>query len=105
MKLLKLLVASILMLMACTSISFAEYSFQLVKPPGAVDANLFGINNAGKAVGNAFDEFGFFAKIWDVLYHSVLPLTCYVVGSFAFVTLMMKNHLRGACTISLTSPR
>ena len=62
MKLLKLLVASILMLMACTSISFAEYSFQLVKPPGAVDANLFGINNAGKAVGNAFDEFGFFTE-------------------------------------------
>lgn len=59
MKLLKLFIASTLMLMVYTSTAYAEYSFQLVKPPGAVDANLFGINNAGKAVGNAFDEFGF----------------------------------------------
>ena len=59
MKLLKLLIASTLMLVVFTSASYAEYSFQLVRPPGAVDANLFGINNAGKAVGNAFDEFSF----------------------------------------------
>jgi hypothetical protein len=62
MKLFKLLITSTLMLMFCTSTAYAEYSFQLVKPPGAFDANLFGINNAGKAVGNAFDEFGFFTE-------------------------------------------
>lgn len=59
MKLLKLFIASSLMLMVYTSTAYAEYSFQLVKPPGAIDANLFGINNAGKAVGNVFDEFEF----------------------------------------------
>ena len=59
MKLLKLFIASTLMLVVFTSTAYAEYSFQLVKPPGAFDANLFGINNAGKAVGNVFDEFGF----------------------------------------------
>ena len=39
------------------------------------------------------DELGFFGKLGDVLHHSVLPLTCYIVGSFAFVTFLMKNHL------------
>lgn len=29
----------------------------------------------------------------SVLYHSVLPLICYLVGSFAVTTLLMKNHL------------
>jgi microcin C transport system permease protein len=29
----------------------------------------------------------------DLLRHSVLPLTCYLVGSFALVTLLLKNHL------------
>jgi microcin C transport system permease protein len=29
----------------------------------------------------------------SVLHHSVLPLICYLVGSFAVTTLLMKNHL------------
>lgn len=32
-------------------------------------------------------------KIWDVLHHAVLPLVCYMVGSFAFMTMLMKNNL------------
>ncbi len=32
-------------------------------------------------------------KLWDVVYHAVLPLACYVVGSFAFLTMLMKNNL------------
>lgn len=32
-------------------------------------------------------------KALDILSHSVLPLTCYLVGSFALVTLLLKNHL------------
>ena len=32
-------------------------------------------------------------KIWDVVYHAILPLTCYMVGSFAFLTMLMKNNL------------
>lgn len=53
MKLLKLLIASTVMLMIYTSPIYAEYSFQLVMPPGAVSAQSFGINNAGKVVGVA----------------------------------------------------
>ena len=33
------------------------------------------------------------AKMRDLAWHAVLPLACYMVGSFAFVTMLMKNHL------------
>src|SRR5690606_13566920 len=32
-------------------------------------------------------------KALDLLQHSVLPLLCYLVGSFALVTMLLKNHL------------
>lgn len=32
-------------------------------------------------------------KAWDVLHHAVLPLVCYMVGSFAFMTMLVKNNL------------
>lgn len=40
-----------------------------------------------------FDDLSFFAKIADLARHAVLPLICYAVGSFAFVTLLLKNQL------------
>jgi hypothetical protein len=46
--------------MICSLPAYAEYTYQLVIPPGAPNANLFGINNAGKAVGAAFDDFGYY---------------------------------------------
>ncbi len=48
---------------------------------------------AGGFTSEGFEEFTFLAKCWDVLYHSVLPLICYIVGTFAFVSMLMKNHL------------
>ncbi len=32
-------------------------------------------------------------KAWDVVHHAVLPLICYMVGSFAFMTMLVKNNL------------
>jgi microcin C transport system permease protein len=32
-------------------------------------------------------------QIVDLMQHSVLPLICYLIGSFALVTLLLKNHL------------
>lgn len=32
-------------------------------------------------------------KIGDLFHHTMLPLACYLVGSFAVTTLLMKNHL------------
>jgi len=59
MKLFKLLFSLTLMLMVYISTASAEYSYQLVIPPGAENANLFGINKAGKVVGRTFNDLGF----------------------------------------------
>ena len=40
-----------------------------------------------------FDSLSFWGKIKDLAWHSVLPLISYVIGSFAFMTMMMKNNL------------
>jgi microcin C transport system permease protein len=40
-----------------------------------------------------FDELTPVGKILDVLHHAILPLICYLVGSFAVTTMLMKNNL------------
>ncbi len=40
-----------------------------------------------------FDGMSFPEKVADLFSHAILPLTCYLVGSFAITTLLMKNHL------------
>lgn len=32
-------------------------------------------------------------RAWDLFHHSVLPLICYMIGSFALMTMLMKNSL------------
>ena len=44
-------------------------------------------------VSENFSELPFGAKIFDLFHHAVMPLACYLVGSFAFMTFMMKNNL------------
>ncbi len=41
----------------------------------------------------SFEEKTPVGQVLDIVSHSVLPLTCYLVGSFALVTLLLKNHL------------
>ena len=40
-----------------------------------------------------FDQLDAFGKIKDLAHHTVLPLLCYMVGSFAMLTMMTKNNL------------
>lgn len=40
-----------------------------------------------------FDQLGFGDQCKDLSMHTVLPLTCYVVSTFAMTTMMMKNCL------------
>lgn len=47
----------------------------------------------GGFVGENFDSLSGTGKIWDVLHHAFLPLVCYMVGAFAFTTMLMKNNL------------
>jgi microcin C transport system permease protein len=47
----------------------------------------------GGFVSYNFEDLSFGAQALDLVKHSVLPLICYLVGSFALVTLLLKNHL------------
>ena len=47
----------------------------------------------GGFVSMSFEDKNFIGKILDLISHSVLPLICYLIGSFALVTLLLKNHL------------
>ncbi|MBY0469598.1 ABC transporter permease subunit [bacterium] len=40
-----------------------------------------------------YESLSFFGKVGDRLHHFVLPLTCYVIGHFASLTLLMKNSV------------
>ncbi len=40
-----------------------------------------------------FSTLSFSGKVGDVAHHAVLPLICYMVNSFAFMTMLMKNNL------------
>ena len=47
----------------------------------------------GGFVSYDFYDRDFGGKVADLIQHSVLPLICYMVGSFALVTMLLKNHL------------
>lgn len=47
----------------------------------------------GGFVGDNFGELSLWGKVQDLAYHGTLPLICYVIGSFAMMTMMMKNNL------------
>lgn len=40
-----------------------------------------------------FEELTAGEKVVDIFHHAILPLCCYLIGSFAVTTLLMKNHL------------
>lgn len=44
-------------------------------------------------VSENFSELGLGEQIIDLTRHALMPLACYLVGSFAFMTFMMKNNL------------
>ena len=47
----------------------------------------------GGFVSEDFASFTLAGKTWDLIHHAVLPLICYMVGSFAFMTMLVKNNL------------
>ncbi len=48
---------------------------------------LFGLTSAN------FDQLDSWAQFKDIAHHTVLPLSCYIVGSFAMLTMLTKNNL------------
>ena len=47
----------------------------------------------GGLTGDGFDELSPWKKAEDLVAHTFQPLCCYLIGGFAFVTMLMKNHL------------
>ena len=47
----------------------------------------------GGFVSENFDQLSFFGRVFDLLYHSFMPMCCYLIGSFAVTTMLMKNTL------------
>ncbi len=47
----------------------------------------------GGFTGDDFQNLNLIEKLWDIILHSVLPVISYVAGSFAVMTLLMKNTL------------
>lgn len=47
----------------------------------------------GEFVSENFEELNYFKKMKDILWHTILPLTAYLVGSFTVMTFLMKNTL------------
>lgn len=40
-----------------------------------------------------YEYLSFWEKIWDNIHHMLLPVFCYMLGSFATLTILMKNSL------------
>jgi microcin C transport system permease protein len=47
----------------------------------------------GGFVSDDFSDLSVWAKVGDFVRHAILPLTCYTIGGFAFVSLLTKNQL------------
>jgi microcin C transport system permease protein len=47
----------------------------------------------GELYSDSYQTLSFTGKILDRLHHFILPLTCYMIGSFTVLTMLMKNSL------------
>ena len=47
----------------------------------------------GGLTSDGFDELSLWGQLKDLFAHTFQPLCCYLIGGFAFVTMLMKNHL------------
>ena len=47
----------------------------------------------GGFVSENFAQLSFGARVIDLIKHSILPMSCYLIGSFAFMTMLMKNQI------------
>jgi microcin C transport system permease protein len=43
--------------------------------------------------GDDFESLSFVGKVKDLASHTFMPLICYLIGSFAFMTMLVKNNL------------
>ena len=47
----------------------------------------------GQLYSDSYDGLTAWGRIWDRIHHFILPLVCYMIGSFTTLTLLMKNSI------------
>ena len=47
----------------------------------------------GELYSDMYEDLGFVDKVLDRLHHFILPLSCYLIGQFTVLTMLMKNSL------------
>lgn len=56
-------------------------------------ASRFEVFPLGGFTGDSFEDLSVWGKTKDLLYHATLPITAYIVGDFAKLTMLMKNSM------------
>jgi len=83
-------VASFLLFVTYSIPSFMLGILLIVFFSGGSFADIFPI---GGLVSDNYDELSSLGKLWDRVHHFILPLTCYTIGSFTTLTILMKNSI------------
>jgi microcin C transport system permease protein len=83
-------VTSVLVFVGYATPGFALGIVLLVLFGGGSFWNVFPL---GGFVSENFSDFSLIGKVWDLIYHTILPVICYMISSFATLTILMKNSL------------
>ncbi len=83
-------ISSFLLFLAYSVPGFMLAIFLIVFLSGGSFLDIFPI---GGLYSDFYDEMTFWERIVDRMYHFVLPLICYTIGSFTTLTILMKNSI------------
>jgi microcin C transport system permease protein len=81
---------SFLLFLAYSIPGFMLAIFLIVFFSGGSFMDIFPI---GGLYSDFYDEMNGWERFWDRVYHFILPLTCYTIGSFTTLTILMKNSI------------
>jgi len=82
--------SSIIVFVGYATPGFALGILLLVLLGGGSFWNVFPL---GGFVSDNFSDLTLWRKVWDLIHHTVLPVICYMISSFATLTILMKNSL------------
>jgi microcin C transport system permease protein len=83
-------ISSVLVFIGYATPGFALGIMLLVLLGGGSFWNVFPL---GGFVSDNFAELPFWNQVWDLIHHTILPVICYMISSFATLTILMKNSL------------
>jgi microcin C transport system permease protein len=83
-------ITSVLVFVGYATPGFALGIVLLVLFGGGSFWNIFPL---GGFVSENFSELPFLSRVWDLIHHTILPVLCYMISSFATLTILMKNSL------------